>query len=98
MTGHSAAQEHERREVVFSGRVQGVGFRYSARSIATRFAVTGFVQNLQDGRVLLVVEAERQEIDNFLGALRTELGRFIRSEQTTTAPTTAAYIDFAIHH
>ena len=46
----------EQREVYYSGRVQGVGFRYTVRSLASRMAVTGFVKNLPDGRVHLVVE------------------------------------------
>ena len=46
----------QRREVYFSGRVQGVGFRYTVRMVASRFAVTGFVKNLPDGRVQLVAE------------------------------------------
>ena len=53
MSGEDAA---ERRVVHYSGRVQGVGFRYTVRTLATRFAVTGFVRNLADGRVQLVVE------------------------------------------
>ena len=40
----------------FSGHVQGVGFRYTTRSVASRFAVTGYVRNLPDGRVELVAE------------------------------------------
>ena len=89
---------YERREIHYSGRVQGVGFRYTTRSIAGRFAVTGFVQNLPDDRVLLVVEGERQEIDNFLGALNAELQRFIRNAQSATAPAKNEFIDFSIHH
>lgn len=46
----------ERREVRYRGRVQGVGFRYTARSIAQSYAVTGYVKNVADGSVELVVE------------------------------------------
>jgi acylphosphatase len=45
----------QRREVHYSGHVQGVGFRYTTRSIARGYEVTGFVQNLEDGRVSRVV-------------------------------------------
>ena len=98
MMDASSEIPHERREVYFSGRVQGVGFRYTTRNIALRFAVTGFVQNLPDDRVQLVVEGERQEIDNFLGALHAELERFIRGAQTATSPAKNEFIDFSIHH
>ncbi|MBL8829940.1 MAG: acylphosphatase, partial [Planctomycetaceae bacterium] len=45
-----------RRRVLFHGRVQGVGFRVTTRSIAQRFAVTGWVRNLPDGSVELLAE------------------------------------------
>jgi acylphosphatase len=98
MSGSPSEEVYERREIRFSGRVQGVGFRYTTRDIATRFRVTGFVQNMHDGRVLLVVEGEHQEIDNFLNALRSETQRNIRGEESTTMPVTNEYIEFSIHH
>ena len=51
-----AGNENEQREIYYSGRVQGIGFRYTARSIAAGRRVTGFVRNLPDGRVHLIVE------------------------------------------
>ena len=52
---------HQRRKVHFRGRVQGVGFRYTVRGVASGFAVTGYVKNLPDGRVLVVAEGLSQE-------------------------------------
>jgi acylphosphatase len=60
----------ERREVHYSGRVQGVGFRFTAREVASHYAVTGYVQNLSDGRVRLVCEGEPAELDKFLRDLQ----------------------------
>lgn len=88
----------QRREIHFSGRVQGVGFRYTTRNIASRYAVTGFVQNLHDGRVLLVVEGAGHEIDGLLGDLRAEMRNYIRGEQATTSAATGEFNDFAIRH
>jgi Acylphosphatase len=48
----------ERRRIVFSGRVQGVGFRATARAVASRFEVTGWVRNADDGTVEMEVQAE----------------------------------------
>jgi acylphosphatase len=44
--------------VIFSGRVQGVGFRYTVRKLARRHPVTGFVRNLPDGTVELIVQGK----------------------------------------
>ena len=68
--------------VFFSGRVQGVGFRYATKTVATGFELTGAVRNLEDGRVELKAEGEKQELEEFLAAIRdSEVGRFIRNEQ-----------------
>src|SRR5271157_2991968 len=63
-------EEAQRREVYYSGRVQGVGFRYTASSIARQFAVTGYGKNLPDGRVELVVEGRTEEIGAMLRAIQ----------------------------
>jgi len=70
-----------RRKVLFSGRVQGVGFRYTACRIAEDHAVTGYVKNLPDGRVEAVVEGETAEIERFLTALRQDMAGNIRDVQ-----------------
>jgi acylphosphatase len=65
----------------YSGHVQGVGFRYRVKRLATEFEVTGVVQNLGDGRVLLTAEGAREELEAFMAAVRdSEVGRFIRQE------------------
>ena len=46
----------ERRRIYYSGRVQGVGFRFSTQRLASGFAVAGSVKNLRDGRVEVVAE------------------------------------------
>ena len=86
----------ERRQVHYSGRVQGVGFRYTTRSVATRFQVAGFVQNLPDGRVYLVVEGEPAELNQFMAAIQTELNHYIRNIQTETLPPTQEFSGFSI--
>ena len=71
----------------FSGRVQGVGFRYSTLEIAKRFDVTGTVENCDDGRVKVVVEAVADEIDRFIEAIQTSSPGQIRGvERFESAP------------
>ncbi len=73
-----------RRTVLFTGRVQGVGFRYATCRIAADFRVTGYVHNLPDGRVEAVVEGEEGEVSSFVGAVREAMSGYIR--QVSVAP------------
>lgn len=75
-----------RLRVVYSGRVQGVGFRYTAKTVATGFEITGTVRNLPDGRVELLAEGNRSELEAFQNAIRSEgLAGFIQGEQVEWA-------------
>jgi len=68
-------------EITYSGHVQGVGFRYTARTVAAGFEVSGSVRNLPDGRVELIAEGERAELEGFRAAIRDAgLGALIRQE------------------
>jgi acylphosphatase len=87
----------ERRRVHFSGRVQGVGFRATTSRIAASYDVAGYVRNLRDGGVELVVEGEPGVVLAFLDAVRRELGRWIRSESSSAEPMTEPLCsDFSI--
>jgi acylphosphatase len=61
------------KRVTYSGRVQGVGFRYTAQRLAHGFAVAGFVRNLANGNVELAVEGEEREVSAFLQALAARM-------------------------
>jgi len=86
----------ERWEVYFEGHVQGVGFRYTARRIAVRFAVAGYVKNLPDGRVLLVMEGVPEEMERMLQVLQAEMGRYIARTCRKTGPATGEFRGFEI--
>ena len=64
-----------RKHIFFSGRVQGVGFRYSAIYLARPLGLTGWVENLWDGRVEMEVQGDEDAITQILKELRTQ--RFI---------------------
>ncbi len=73
-----------RMNIFYSGSVQGVGFRYTTKSVATGFEVTGMVRNLADGRVELIAEGARGELEGFRDAIRgAGLAGFIRDEKIT---------------
>jgi acylphosphatase len=94
--GPAAKAESQRREVYFSGRVQGVGFRQTTSTLAKGFAVSGFVKNLPDGRVQLVVEGQPKEVETFLAAVRKEMEKNITKTEETTKPATGEFQAFGI--
>jgi acylphosphatase len=65
------------RLIHYSGRVQGVGFRYTAQRLARAFAVTGTVRNLADGRVELRAEGDPDEVERYLQALQQRMDEYI---------------------
>lgn len=65
-----------RQHIVFSGRVQGVGFRYTACYLAGPLGLTGWVKNLWDGNVEMEVQGDPAAIERLIGGL--EGGRYIR--------------------
>jgi acylphosphatase len=79
----------KRVHVFYSGRVQGVGFRYSTREVAYGYEVTGFVRNLTDGRVELIAEGEEAELQAFLDGIQTShlAGHIHGKDLTWLAPT-----------
>lgn len=64
-----------REHIFFSGRVQGVGFRFTACYLARPMGLTGWVKNLYDGRVEMEVQGESAVIESFLTRLKN--GRYI---------------------
>jgi acylphosphatase len=71
------------RQLFYEGRVQGVGFRFTVKSIARGYEVTGSVRNLDDGRVELQVTGEPEEVESFLEAIgESELKSHIKRVET----------------
>ena len=88
----------QRRTYLFSGRVQGVGFRYTARLVATRFAVTGYVRNLPDGRVELVMEGADADMDAVVEGINGYLGRNISRTTVDASAATGEFDGFGVRH
>lgn len=87
----------QRMQVLYSGAVQGVGFRYTVRQVAQGFVVVGVVRNLLDGRVELVAEGMRDELTAFRTAIRESgLGAHIRDELVTWGPPAGKLAGFQI--
>ena len=77
--------------------MQGVGFRYTAKAVAAGFEITGTIRNLPDGRVELVAEGTRAELEAFRAAIRgAGLAGFIRDESVTWADAQNEFRGFEI--
>lgn len=87
-----------RKHIYYKGRVQGVGFRYTALRTARNFEVTGYVQNQMDGSVELVVEGESPQVEEFLADLAGTMGRYIRQVQEVEEPYTGEFIGFDVKY
>jgi acylphosphatase len=83
--------------IFYSGNVQGVGFRYNVKSVAAGYEVTGTVRNLPDGRVELVAEGARDELEAFRQGIRDSgLEHFIRKEEVGWSEATGMFRGFEI--
>ena len=83
--------------VFYSGRVQGIGFRHEAESIAHRLGLTGWVKNLTDGRVELLCEGPKEKIETLLSEIREgPLGRHIKKVDHVWEDPTQSYEDFRV--
>lgn len=82
--------------VYYSGRVQGVGFRFTTQQIARNLAVTGFVRNLSDGRVEMVAEGASDEIDRLLAQVDSAMKANIATTEREESAATDEFSGFAI--
>lgn len=86
-----------RATVFYSGRVQGVGFRYTVKQLVCGYELCGAVRNLPDGRVQLVAEGTEKELKAFLAAVRDSgLGPMIRDEKIAWSEATNEFRGFEI--
>ena len=84
------------RHMIFIGRVQGVGFRFTARNIAQRHGLAGFVRNLPDGTVELLAQGPSQAVDDCLTDLQDAFAGYIRDTRVEQVPYDSRYSAFSI--
>lgn len=87
-----------RRTCYFTGRVQGVGFRYTVKNVAQQYDVHGFVKNLPDGRVELVMEGPDPDMDLLVQDVSRRMEGYIKRMDSVEDPATGEFQHFLIKH
>lgn len=90
--------DHEARELYYSGRVQGVGFRYTVASIARQYRVAGYVENLPDGRVHLLVEGAARDLEQMLAEIARQMQGFIHEVKMSARSASGNFDRFTIRY
>ena len=84
------------KRVIFSGRVQGVGFRYTTRRCADRHDLTGWVKNLPNGTVEAFFQGTEADIQACLDEMNDHFSGYLRNTQITPQPCNPQYTSFQI--
>ena len=84
------------KHVIFKGRVQGVGFRWTVHRIVLGYDLTGFVKNLPDGTVEMLAQGDVKEIQSCLNDIADSFGGYIRDTQISQAEPDGTYTQFRI--
>lgn len=86
----------KRAHIIYSGRVQGVGFRWTAERIAHSVGVSGWVKNLPDGTVELVCEGSEEEIKSFIQKVADAMKGYLQSSKIEWQNATGEFDTFEI--
>jgi len=84
------------KHIIFTGRVQGVGFRFTAHRIADRHRLTGFVRNLPNATVEMLAQGASADIDNCITDIKQAFLRYITETKITDLAPNPQYTDFRI--
>lgn len=84
------------KHIIFSGRVQGVGFRFTAQRIALRCELTGYVKNLPNGSVEMLAQGHPDDVSDCLRDIGETFSGYIRDTQITDQPPDPTYNSFQI--
>ena len=88
----------QQQKVLYSGYVQGVGFRFTACRLAAGYDITGYVKNLADGRVECVVEFELDDIQAFVEALSVTMSDHVQSRTQQESPYSGKFTGFGVSY
>jgi acylphosphatase len=86
----------KRVRILYSGQVQGVGFRFASERAALSLGLKGWVENLSDGRVEVMCEGEEDPIKEFIVKIDMIFGMYIRNADVEWSGATGEFDGFDI--
>ncbi len=84
------------RQITFSGRVQGVGFRFTALNMASRYQLTGYVRNLPDGTVEMLAQGDSDDINECIRDIQDSFSGYVKDTEIQQVPADPRCNDFKI--
>jgi acylphosphatase len=85
-----------RLHIIYQGKVQGIGFRFTIEHIAEWLKLTGWVKNRRDGSVEIIVEGEEEQLNLFLEQIKDSFASYIKSKEIDWQDATGEFSDFRI--
>jgi acylphosphatase len=87
---------HIAKHIIFIGRVQGVGFRYTSFNIAKRYQLVGFIRNLPDGTVEMVAQGPDDDICACIRDIKEYFETYVSDTRILEIPLRPKYTEFKI--
>lgn len=84
------------KHIIFTGRVQGVGFRFTVFNIANRYHLTGLVRNLSNGAVEMIAQGPVDDIDDCIRDIKESFASYVKETKIEEIPPDSQYKDFKI--
>ncbi len=84
------------KSIIFTGRVQGVGFRFTVCRAANRRQLTGFVRNLPNGTVEMLAQGRSEDIDDCIQDLKEYFAGYLKETRIEEIPPDPTHTDFKI--
>lgn len=88
--------KNDRVHVLYTGNVQGVGFRFSVERIALRLGLNGYVKNMPDGRVEVISEGVRSVLETFLSDINENMSGYISDSQVEWECGNEEFVSFEV--
>ncbi len=84
------------KRIIFTGRVQGVGFRFTARRAASRRQLTGYVRNMPNGSVEMLAQGRPEDVDDCIQDIKEYFAGYLKETKIEEIPPDPRYTDFKI--